>query len=95
MITVQVRFSVLPERMADFVAFTGHNVRNSRLESGVVRFDFYKVDGADAEFVLFEQYQAAADQASHRETPHYQLWKTQITPLLTAPYQVSLLQALA
>jgi len=43
MFTVIVSIHVLPECVDDFIAITRYNAENSRLEAGVVRFDFRRL----------------------------------------------------
>jgi (4S)-4-hydroxy-5-phosphonooxypentane-2,3-dione isomerase len=85
MVTYLVQIQVIPEYVDEFIEATKKNVENSRLEKGVVAFDFYQQADANNQFVLVEIYQATDDQLAHRETKHYQTWRETVEKMMAAP----------
>ncbi|HEX4202568.1 MAG TPA: putative quinol monooxygenase [Chthoniobacterales bacterium] len=82
MVAVVVHLHVKPESLDQFVAETKENARNSRKESGVVRFDvIQQVDDANR-FVLFELYRDEQAIEAHRGTAHYAKWRDAVPAFL-------------
>jgi quinol monooxygenase YgiN len=52
---------------------------------GVVRFDFLQQVEDPTRFTLVEVYYTPADQLTHRDTRHYQVWKDAATDMMEEP----------
>jgi quinol monooxygenase YgiN len=82
---VLVHVHVLPGHVDAFVAATGDNAANSRLEAGVVRFDFLQQADDPTRFTLIEAYRGPADQEAHRGTAHYLRWREAVEGMMAGP----------
>ncbi len=74
MLVLFVYLHVKPECVDAFRLATTENARASRLEPGVVRFDFLQETDDPTRFTLVEVYRGRDAHAQHRETPHYKKW---------------------
>ncbi len=68
-----------------FRAATLENARNSRKEAGVVRFDLFQMAEDPTRFMILEIYKEPGDHAKHRETAHYNKWRTTVEPMMAEP----------
>jgi (4S)-4-hydroxy-5-phosphonooxypentane-2,3-dione isomerase len=82
MIAVLVYLHVKPDSVDQFVAETKANARNSRKESGVVRFDVIQQTDDPSRFVLFELYRDEQAIEAHRATAHYANWRDAVPAFL-------------
>jgi len=85
MLILNVYIHVKPEHLEAFQVATIENARHSRLESGVLRFDFVQQTDDATRFMLQEVYRDADAQASHRETAHYHAWAEKVADMLAEP----------
>ncbi len=85
MLVVVVQIHIKPDFIESFIAATIENARNSLNEPGITRFDFLQQEDDPTRFILYETYQQPEDQASHRETPHYQIWKDAVAGMMAEP----------
>lgn len=85
MLIVHVNVRVLPGMVEEFKAATRENARQSLLEPGVARFDVVQQEDDPTRFVLVEAYRSAEDAAAHKETPHYQVWRDTVAPMMAEP----------
>jgi quinol monooxygenase YgiN len=72
--TLCVYVHVKPEAVEAFREATLENVRGSRAEPGVARFDLLEQADDSTRFMLYEVYVDAAAQAAHKESAHYRAW---------------------
>lgn len=85
LLVVQVDVAVVADQVEAFLAATAVNAAASRQEPGIVRFDVL-VDRADPfHVVLVEIYRDEAAAAAHKETPHYQVWRDAVAPMMARP----------
>lgn len=82
---VHVFVHVKTECIEAFQVATLANARASLLEPGVARFDVIQQADAPTRFVLVEVYRTPADQAAHRETAHYAMWRDTVAPMMAEP----------
>jgi (4S)-4-hydroxy-5-phosphonooxypentane-2,3-dione isomerase len=82
---VHVHVRVKPECLEAFVTATRANVRASRLEPGITRFDLLQQQDDPARFVLVEIYRSAEAPAAHKATTHYALWRDTVAPMMAEP----------
>ena len=82
MVVVVVYLHVKPDSQDQFVAETKANARNSRQESGVVRFDLIQQSDDPSRFVLYEIYRDEKAVEAHRETAHYAQWRDAVPAFL-------------
>jgi quinol monooxygenase YgiN len=85
MIAIHVYVHVKPESIEAFRTATIENVRQSRLEPGVARFDVFQQQDAPERFELIEVYRAAEATAAHKETRHYQVWRDTVADMMAEP----------
>ena len=87
MFVVSVTIHVVPELVDDFLAATLDNARNSRQESGNVRFDVLQAEDDPNQFLLYEAYHSKDDFTKHQQTEHYLRWKQAVAPAMAQPRQ--------
>jgi (4S)-4-hydroxy-5-phosphonooxypentane-2,3-dione isomerase len=80
-----VHVHVLPEHVADFIAATGPNHAGAVAEPGCLRFDVLQAPDEPTRFVLYEAYLDADAAAAHKETAHYQAWKSAVASWMAEP----------
>jgi len=85
MFIVLVDVQVKAECVADFLAATCENARQSREEPGIARFDVLQQEDDPARIVLVEVYRTPEDPARHKETSHYQVWRDTVEPMMAVP----------
>jgi quinol monooxygenase YgiN len=85
MLIVHVHVQVKSEFIEAFRAATVDNASHSVQEPGIARFDVVQQADDPARFVLVEVYRTAAAAAAHKETPHYQVWRDAVAPMMAAP----------
>lgn len=85
MLVVHVFVHVKPECVADFIAATRENARNSVQEPGIARFDVVQQQDDPTRFVLVEAYRTPEAPAAHKETAHYAAWRDTVAPMMASP----------
>lgn len=83
--TAIIQVHVKPECVDAFRAATLVNAKASRLEPGILRFELLQQTDAPDRFVLVEEYRNPEAQLSHRETPHYAVWRDTVAPMMASP----------
>ena len=73
--------------MADFLAATLVNARESLAEPGVLRFDVIQDQADPAHVVLTEVYRDEQAPAAHKLTPHYAAWRDAVAEMMAEPRQ--------
>ena len=61
------------------------NAHESVKEPGVARFDVFQQQDDPARFVLVEAYRSSDAPAAHKQTPHYQVWRDTVEPMMAEP----------
>lgn len=85
MLIVHVHVSVRPEFIEAFKEATLENARQSVKEPGIARFDVIQRTDELSQFVLVEVYRTSEAPAQHKETPHYQVWRDKVAPMMAVP----------
>lgn len=85
MIVTTVSVQVKPEHVADFIAATLDNHRNSIQEPGNLRFDVLQSRKDPCRFTFYEAYASEADVEAHKKTAHYLRWRAAVEPWMAAP----------
>ena len=85
MYIVHVFVEVKPDFIEAFKVATLANARASVKEPGIARFDVLEDAGKPTHFTLVEVYRTKEDPARHRDTDHYQTWKTTVAEMMAAP----------
>ena len=85
MYVVCVTVQVIPDHVQAFIEATLQNARESRKESGNVRFDVLQAEANPAQFFLYEAYREKEDFARHQQTAHYLNWKETVAPWMAVP----------
>ncbi len=80
-----VHIQVLPEYREAFINATRENHAQSILEKGNLRFDFLELASDSNQFMLYEAYETEAAAKAHKETKHYQTWKTKVENMMAVP----------
>ena len=84
-LVVHVFVHVKPECVAEFIAATRENARNSVQEPGIARFDVVQQQDDPTRFVLVEAYRTPEAPAAHKETAHYAAWRDTVAPMMASP----------
>lgn len=85
MLVVHVSVHVKPESVADFIAATRENARQSVREPGIARFDVVQQQEDPTRFVLVEAYRTPEAPGAHKETAHYATWRDTVAPMMASP----------
>ncbi|MGC8874756.1 MAG: putative quinol monooxygenase [Chloroflexia bacterium] len=85
MIVVHVYAHVRPDSIEAFRTATLENARQSILEPGIARFDVLQQEDDSTRFLLVEVYRTPEDPARHKETAHYQRWRSVVEPMMAEP----------
>jgi (4S)-4-hydroxy-5-phosphonooxypentane-2,3-dione isomerase len=85
MYIVHVSIRVKPDVLDEFIKATLENAANSLLEPGVSRFDVIQQADDPSRFVLLEAYHTQEDALLHKQTPHYEKWRTVAEPMMIEP----------
>ena len=85
MFIVHVFIHVKSDAVEAFRSATLANVRNSIEEPGIARFDFLEVLDVPNRFVLVEVYRTPEDARKHKESPHYEVWRDTVAPMMQEP----------
>lgn len=83
---VHVYFHVKPEHIEDFIKASMENAKNSREETGVIRFDVLQRQDDSTLLMFVEIYKTPDDQLKHRETEHFKKWRQLIGDMLEEQY---------
>lgn len=71
----QVHHYIKSEGIEAYKAVTLENAQKTRLEPGVLRFEFFQDAANPAHFSLFEVYADMAARDAHLQTEHFLKWK--------------------
>lgn len=85
MFVIIVQAQITQDHIQDFINATLDNARNSLLEPGVARFDFYQQADDPSRFTLIEIYRDQDAPGKHRESAHYNKWKTTVEKMMVEP----------
>ncbi len=85
MYIVHVFIEVKPDFIEAFKAVSLTNAMASVREPGIARFDVLQDAEQPGHFTLVEVYRTKDDPARHRETEHYQTWRTTVAEMMAAP----------
>ena len=85
MLVVHVHVRVKHECAGAFAVATLENARQSVCEPGIARFDVVRQADDPERFVLIEAYRTVQAAAAHKETPHYQIWRDTVAPMMAEP----------
>ena len=87
MYVVCVTIFVKPPNVAQFIAATLDNARNTRKEPANLRFDVLRAEEDPNRFFLYESYKTKDDFAKHQQTEHYLRWKQAVADWMVQPRQ--------
>ena len=85
MYVVAVTIHVKPEFVEPFIEATLDNARNTRRESGNLRFDVLRAEEDPNRFMLYEAYNGKDDFAKHQQTEHYLRWRQAVADWMAQP----------
>lgn len=85
--TTIVYVHVKPDCIDDFIGACKANHESSVRETGNRRFDVLQSVDDSTRFVLYEAYATAEDAAAHKQTNHYQTWRTAVAEMMAEPRQ--------
>jgi (4S)-4-hydroxy-5-phosphonooxypentane-2,3-dione isomerase len=80
-----VHIHVKPEYMEEFIKISVYNAENSRNEPGVARFDLVQQKDDPTRFVFIEVFKNEGATEKHRETEHYQKWRSTVADMMAEP----------
>lgn len=81
LVTIQVK----PTHLEEFEAATADNHRHSIEEPGVVRFDVLRDEQNPGAYVLYEMYRSNEAVLLHKQTAHYERWRSAVEPMMVSP----------
>lgn len=84
---IHVHVHVKPECVDAFIDASRENMRQSRLEPGIGRFEVHQRADDPARFVFIEGFLTPEAQDAHRETSHYQAWRETVAHMMAEPRQ--------
>lgn len=82
---VLVYTHVKPEFIDAFRTASIENAKNSVKEPGIARFDVIQELEDPTKFILVEVYRTPEDNARHKETAHYALWRDTVAEMMAEP----------
>ena len=85
MVIIQVHARVKPEQIEAFKAATTVNAAASLKEPGLARFDVAQQADDPSRFTLIEVYRTAAAVTAHKDTAHYQTWRSAVAGMMAEP----------
>ena len=85
MIVTIVSIEVKPEFIQDFIIECTKNHEESLKEQGNRRFDVLQNAENPEKFSLYEAYETEEDILAHRQTTHYNTWRTNVEPMMAKP----------
>ncbi|BCN30159.1 putative quinol monooxygenase [Anaeromicropila herbilytica] len=85
MIIKNVTFYIKAEQVVEFIDATIENQRNSRMEEGVVLFEFIQSEEESNKFMLIEGYEMTKAMEDHLETTHFKKWINTVEPWFLNP----------
>ncbi|MDR2171061.1 MAG: antibiotic biosynthesis monooxygenase [Planctomycetaceae bacterium] len=77
-----VNINVLPEFIENFKTESIENAKNTVKEPKNIRFDVLQQDNDPTKFVLYEVYTDESGLEEHKQTKHYNKWKTNVDPMM-------------
>jgi len=87
MYVVSVTVFVSEPHVREFIDATLDNARNTRQESGNVRFDVCQAVDDPTRFLLYEVYRSADAFKAHQQTEHYLRWRETVADWMAQPRQ--------
>lgn len=88
-------FYVKPEHVNDFITATLENQQNSRLEPGVIHFNFHQGKEDATQFVLYEVFESDDAFEYHKTTAHFKIWLPAVQDWFVKPRDLTLYQEVA
>jgi len=85
MIVTCVYVHVKQEMVEEFIKESTANHRESVKEPGNLRFDFLQQADDPCRFMIYEAYESDEAAAAHKNTPHYQRWRTIVENMMAEP----------
>ena len=76
---------VKEQSIEEFKRATVKNRQGSIQEPGVLRFDVLQTEAEPDHFVLYEVYRDEQATSDHKDTVHYQEWRTAVEPMMAKP----------
>lgn len=80
-----VHVRVKPEHLDAFIEATRLNHEASVREPGNRRFDVLQSLDDPCAFRLYEAYATAEDATTHKQTPHYRIWRDTVADMMAEP----------
>jgi len=85
MLIIHVFVRVKADHLDAFRSATLANARASLQEPGVARFNVLQQTDDPTRFLLVEVYRTQEDPARHKNTAHYQAWRTAVAEMMVEP----------
>ncbi len=85
MIVTCVYVHVKPGMVDEFIQATTANHLESVKEPGNLRFDFLQQADDPTRFMVYEAYESEEAAAAHKNTRHYQTWRTAVENMMAEP----------
>lgn len=85
MMVTCVHVEVKPEYIQDFIIECNNNHLASIKEPGNLRFDILQDFENPCKFLLYEAYKSEEYSAAHKQTPHYNTWRSNVEKMMAKP----------
>ena len=85
MVVLVVRMEAKADKLDALLALASYNATESRNEAGNVRFDLLQSNENPTRLALYEVYRDEEALRTHRATPHFARWSSEVGDLLIAP----------
>jgi quinol monooxygenase YgiN len=82
MFVIHIYIQVKPQFVEEFKKLCTENAQNSVKEAGIKRFDFLQQSDEPTRFVLVEAYLDESGVAQHKQTAHYNKWRSEAEKML-------------
>lgn len=82
MFVVHINIQVKPEFVEEFKQICVENAQNSVKEPGIKRFDVLQQSDDATRFVLVEAYTDENGVAQHKQTAHYNKWRSEAEKMI-------------
>lgn len=85
MIAKNVTFYIKSEYIEQFIEMTLENQKNSRMEKGIICFDFFQCADDKEKFLLYEGYKSEEAMEDHLKTEHFIKWIDNVEKWFSKP----------
>ena len=85
MMVTCVNIEVKAEFIQEFISECKKNHEQSVQENGNLRFDILQESAEPTKFLLYEAYETEEAAVAHKQTKHYNAWRTAVEHMMAKP----------